>query len=65
MKRSKVFNLRKLFFLKNIIHHKNTLFLMFILILGVFLQTLSITKIAYKLTKNKYGYEVYGMQTQN
>ena len=35
-----------------------------ILILGVFLQTLSITKIAYKLTKNKYGYEVYGMQTQ-
>lgn len=36
-----------------------------IIIIGVFLQTLSITKIAYKLTKNKYGYEVYGMQTQN
>lgn len=32
-----------------------------IIILGMFLQTLSITKIAYKLTKNKYGYEVYGM----
>lgn len=36
-----------------------------VIIIGVFLQTLSITKIAYKLTKNKYGYEVYGMQTQN
>lgn len=30
-----------------------------ILIIGIFLQTISITKIAYKLTKNKYGYEVY------
>lgn len=30
-----------------------------ILIIGTFLQTLSITKIAYKLSKNKYGYEVY------
>lgn len=36
-----------------------------IIIIGIFLQTVSITKIAYKLTKNKYGYEVYGMQTQN
>ena len=36
-----------------------------VIIISVFLQTLSITKIAYKLTKNKYGYEVYGMQTQN
>ena len=36
-----------------------------IIIIGMLLQTLSITKIAYKLTKNKYGYEVYGMQTQN
>lgn len=30
-----------------------------ILIIGTFLQTISITKIAYKLSKNKYGYEVY------
>lgn len=30
-----------------------------ILIFGNLLQTLLITKIAYKLTKNKYGYEVY------
>lgn len=30
-----------------------------ILIFGTLLQSLSITKIAYKLTKNKYGYEVY------
>lgn len=33
-----------------------------IIIIGIFLQSISITKIAYKLTKNKYGYEVYGMQ---
>lgn len=33
-----------------------------IIIIGMFLQSVSITKIAYKLTKNKYGYEVYGMQ---
>ena len=31
-----------------------------ILIFGYFIQTLCITKLAYKLTKNKYGYEVYG-----
>lgn len=31
-----------------------------ILILGSLIQTISITKIAYRLTNNKYGYEVYG-----
>ena len=31
-----------------------------ILILSNFLQTISITKLAYRLTNNKYGYEVYG-----
>ena len=37
-----------------------------ILIFGNFVQTLTITKLAYKLTKNKYGYEVYGdVSTQN
>lgn len=30
-----------------------------ILIVGTFLQTISITKFAYRLSKNKYGYEVY------
>lgn len=30
-----------------------------IIILGYIMQTLMITPIAYKLTKNKYGYEVY------
>lgn len=30
-----------------------------ILILGILIQTVSITKIAYKVTKNEYGYEVY------
>lgn len=30
-----------------------------ILIFGNLMQTLTITKVAYKLTKNKYGYEVY------
>lgn len=30
-----------------------------ILILGTFIQTLSITRIAYIITKNKYGYEEY------
>lgn len=30
-----------------------------ILIFSNFIQTLTITKVAYKLTKNKYGYEVY------
>ena len=37
-----------------------------ILIFGYFLQTLMITKLAYRLTNNKYGYEVYGdTSTQN
>lgn len=31
-----------------------------ILIFGNLLQTLSITKLVYKITNNKYGYEVYG-----
>lgn len=31
-----------------------------ILILANLFQTLSITKVAYRLTNNKYGYEVYG-----
>lgn len=31
-----------------------------ILILGSLIQTISITKLAYRLTNNKYGYEVYG-----
>ena len=37
-----------------------------ILIFGNLVQTLTITKLAYKLTKNKYGYEVYrDVSTQN
>ena len=31
-----------------------------IIIFGYFLQTLMITKLAYRVTNNKYGYEVYG-----
>ena len=31
-----------------------------IITLGMFIQSLFITKLAYKLTNNKYGYEVYG-----
>ena len=31
-----------------------------VLILGSFLQTISISILAYRLTNNKYGYEVYG-----
>ena len=31
-----------------------------ILVLSNFIQTLTITKIAYRLTNSKYGYEVYG-----
>ena len=30
-----------------------------IIIFGDFIQTLTITRFAYKITKNKYGYEVY------
>lgn len=36
-----------------------------ILILGTFIQTISITKLAYRLTNNKYGYEVYGDVTES
>ena len=37
-----------------------------IIIFGYFFQTLTITKLAYRLTNNKYGYEVYGdTSTQN
>ena len=37
-----------------------------ILIFGNLLQTLTITRLAYRLTRNKYGYEVYGdASTQN
>ena len=31
-----------------------------IIIFGMFISTITITKLAYRLTKNKYGYEVYG-----
>lgn len=30
-----------------------------IVILGMFMQSITITKIAYRLTNNKYGYEIY------
>ncbi len=30
------------------------------IIIGILVQTLTLTKLAYKITKNKYGYEVYG-----
>ena len=36
-----------------------------ILIIGTIVQSLSISKIAYKLTNNKYGYEEYQKQLQN
>lgn len=37
-----------------------------IIIFGYMLQTVMITKLAYRLTNNKYGYEVYGdTSTQN
>lgn len=36
-----------------------------IIIIGMLLQSISITKLAYQLTKNKYGYEVYGMPQQS
>jgi accessory gene regulator B len=35
-----------------------------ILIIGTLIQTISITKLAYRLTNNKYGYEVY-LNTSN
>ena len=31
-----------------------------LIIVGMFFQTITITKAMYRLTKNKYGYEVYG-----
>ena len=36
-----------------------------ILIIGTIIQTLSITRLAYKLTNNKYGYEEYAKQAEN
>ena len=36
-----------------------------ILIFGTLVQTFSITRLAYKLTKNEYGYEVYLQQNSN
>lgn len=33
-----------------------------IIILGMFMQSITITRLAYKLTNNKYGYEVYLQQ---
>lgn len=33
-----------------------------IIIIGMLFQSISITKLAYQITKNKYGYEVYGME---
>ena len=36
-----------------------------ILIVGTIIQSLSITRIAYKLTNNKYGYEIYKEQIEN
>lgn len=31
-----------------------------LIIIGILLETITITKIAYRITKNKYGYEIYG-----
>ena len=36
-----------------------------ILIIGTIIQSLSITRLAYKITKNKYGYEVYVEELEN
>lgn len=36
-----------------------------ILIIGSIIQTLSITRMAYKLTNNKYGHEIYEKQLEN
>lgn len=35
-----------------------------ILIIGTLLQTMTITRIAYRITNNKYGYETYGNETE-
>ena len=31
-----------------------------VILIGLFLQTCTLTKLAYRITKNKYGYEIYG-----
>lgn len=36
-----------------------------IIILGMFIQSITITRIAYKLTNNKYGYEIYLKENAN
>lgn len=36
-----------------------------IIVYGMFIQTISITRIAYRITKNQYGHEVYNKQTSN
>ena len=36
-----------------------------ILIIGTIIQSLSITRLAYKITKNKYGYEIYAEELEN
>ena len=36
-----------------------------LIIFGTLIESLSITRLAYKLTKNKYGYEVYNTQTSS
>ncbi len=36
-----------------------------ILLLGNFVQSILISRFAYKLTNNKYGYEVYSEDTSN
>lgn len=36
-----------------------------ILIIGTIIQTISITRVAYKLTNNKYGYEIYLKEQNN
>ena len=36
-----------------------------IIILGSIIQSISISRIAYKITKNKYGHEVYAKQLEN
>ena len=46
--------------LLSIIHHlKLVIIISNMIIFGYFTQTCMITRVAYKLTKNKYGYEVY------
>ena len=36
-----------------------------ILIIGTILQSISISRVAYILTKNKYGHEIYEKQLEN